>query len=105
MNRVHRFASHLSARVGSTSVEAVYRDRKAPGVVLTAQADDAIEYWLVQTRGEALLLPSPQSSSRYAEHAACFSGTAMPGALREAVPALLTRRGATYEVAAKGALL
>jgi hypothetical protein len=80
----------------------ITREKNAAGLVFDDQAEDPVEYWLVESGGKHYLFPQP-SQSRFRELGDCFEGhNKAPSDVSSVTPALLENEGGRLALVEKG---
>ncbi|WP_022836407.1 cell division protein ZapB [Salisaeta longa] len=102
VDRYYVFKNKVEAIASDVQFRRIFREKNASGILFTKNASDPVEHWLVEIRGEYLLLPQP-SRGRFSELAPCFGGENMPpSAISSATPAVLKRKNGRFVLAQKG---
>jgi hypothetical protein len=101
VDRFQIFSDVVEDEVEGASFRRITRDKNAAGIVFDDNAQDPVEYWLVEADGQHFLLPQP--ASRGFRDLECFDGANPPPSDVSAVqPALVERSGSSYELKERG---
>lgn len=96
------FADQLTERIPEAEVKRIFREKNAAGVVFTDDAQDAVEYWLVNVKGRDFLLPQPDRSG-FREIEKCFEGEGVsPQEVEEVYPAQIQSKDGKRVLTEKG---
>lgn len=96
VDRYQLFERRIESEVDNASFRRVTREKNAAGLVFDNNAQDPVEYWLVEADGQYLLLPQP-ARDRFRELGECFDGTnKAPNNVSSVEPALLQKKGGRF---------
>ena len=102
VDRHQLFGRQVESEIASASFRRIMRENNAAGLVFDDNAQDPVEYWLVEARGTAYLLPQPTRNG-FRELGECFDGqNVSPTQVRTVCPAELKRRGSGFTLEKKG---
>jgi hypothetical protein len=96
------FEEEVEQAVPDASFRRITREKNAAGLVFDDDAQDPVEYWLVNAGGEYFLLPQP-SRDRFRELGECFEGpNKAPSEVSAVQPAVLKRQSGQLVLEEKG---
>ena len=102
VDRYQLFGRQVESEISSASFRRIMRENNAAGLVFDDNAQDPVEYWLVEARGTAYLLPQPTRNG-FRELGECFDGkNVSPSQINTVRPAELKKRGSGFVLEKKG---
>jgi len=102
---VNDFAEALRDRQPGAAVTLLYRDGNSNEVKFVSDgARDPIEYWLVTTTRQSMLLPRPLNRSKFRELSPIFTGSAAPATIRSIESARVRRDGDYWVLLSQGSV-
>jgi hypothetical protein len=102
VDRYQLFGRQVESAVDDASFRRITREKNAAGLVFDENAQDPVEYWLVEADGQHFLLPQP-ARDRFRELGECFDGAnSPPNEVTSVQPALLNRQSGRFTLDDKG---
>ncbi|PEN07936.1 hypothetical protein CRI93_05685 [Longimonas halophila] len=102
VDRYQLFGRQIESEISSASFRRIMRENNAAGLVFDDNAQDPVEYWLVEAKGTAYLLPQPTRNG-FRELGECFDGSnRSPSQVRTVEPAKLKKRSSGFILEEKG---
>jgi hypothetical protein len=102
VDRHYLFKRKVESAMSGAAFRRITREKNAAGLVFDDQAEDPVEYWLVESSGQHYLFPQP-SRSRFRELGNCFEGdNKAPSRVSSVTPALLKSQGGRLALMEKG---
>lgn len=102
VDRYQLFGRQIESAIASASFRRIMRENNAAGLVFDDNAQDPVEYWLVEAKGTAYLLPQPTRNG-FRELGECFDGSnRSPSQVRTVEPAKLKKRSSGFILEEKG---
>jgi hypothetical protein len=101
VDRFQIFKQEVEETIEGARFRRITREKNAMGLRFDENAQDPVEYWLVEAGGEHFLLPQP--SRRGFRELKCFEGQDPPPSEVSSVqPAVLERKGNDFDLKEKG---
>jgi hypothetical protein len=105
VDRYQLFGRQVESAVDDASFRRTTREKNAAGLVFDDNAQDPVEYWLVEANGQHFLLPQP-TRDRFRELGECFDGANRPpNEVTSVQPALLNRQSGRFTLDDKGQIV
>jgi len=101
VDRFQIFKQEVEQTIDGARFRRITREKNAMGLRFDENAQDPVEYWLVEAGGEHFLLPQP--SRRGFRELKCFEGhDPSPSEVSSVQPAVLERKGNDFDLKEKG---
>jgi hypothetical protein len=101
VDRFQIFKQEVEETIDGARFRRITREKNAMGLRFDENAQDPVEYWLVEAGGEHFLLPQP--SRRGFRELKCFEGQdPSPSEVSSVQPAVLERKGNDFDLKEKG---
>ena len=101
VDRFQIFKQEVEENIDGARFRRITREKNAMGLRFDENAQDPVEYWLVEAGGEHFLLPQP--SRRGFRELKCFEGQdPSPSEVSSVQPAVLERKGNDFDLKEKG---
>jgi hypothetical protein len=101
VDRFQIFKQEVEENIDGARFRRITREKNAMGLRFDENAQDPVEYWLVEAGGEHFLLPQP--SRRGFRELKCFEGQdPSPSEVSSVQPAVLERTGNDFDLKEKG---